>query len=52
MGTSIPQMMEDLPASEIPTRAILMFYSLTLERERSRSVYIEYEDPLNIYPAF
>lgn len=50
--TSIPLMMDDLPASEIPTKAILMFYSFTLERERSRSVYIEYEDPLNIYSVF
>lgn len=47
-GTSMQLTMEDLPTSATPTSAILMFSSARLERERSRSVCIEYAEPLNI----
>jgi len=39
---------EDFPTSLTPTSAIRTFYSLMLLKERSLSVSIEYDEPLNI----
>lgn len=46
--TSMQLSSDDLPTSPTPTSAIFTFSSLRCEKERSLSVSIEYDDPLNI----